>query len=401
MRIDKPVTPPIIGKNPTKARWLRLLVVRAAILALAIAAVVLYRHPLQVDNCLQIAAGNDHALMVRYYLLRGDDVNQRGLCGYSPLMGGVCNGNLAVVDLLVRHGAKLDITDDQGNTALMWAAGHGREDVVAYLIGKGAFVDQQDLRGNTAIMYAMQNGYVPIVHRLTEAGANLSLSNQNGETVMMKADQRGYSALVAQLKHRGAVMDASGVGLSPYPVAHLTPPQLWALATTALLVQYNGDSHEILGSKPASCRIWAQSMLKDGWGVATREEAIGVLDWLKDTGHRQRYQAEDRFRHQKQQSSPSPYLAWDYCRLVWVAGVSYVAGHLTEAEAWQRIMPAARAMQANYSSWREMGEDYLRGRKRWNSKRDPRFDRVFQLLANANDSNSPWTKNKWNTDLSE
>lgn len=63
-------------------------------------------------------------------------------------------------------------------------------------------------------------------------------------------------------------------------------------------------------------------------------------------------------------------------------------------------MTAARAIQTNYSSWQEMGEDYLRGRERWNRSRDPRFDYVFRLLTNPGDPNSPWNKNKWDADLS-
>jgi hypothetical protein len=81
--------------------------------------------------------------------------------------------------------------------------------------------------------------------------------------------------------------------------------------------------------------------------------------------------------------------------------VSYVAGYLKEEEAWQRIMRAAWAIQANYSSWREMGEDYLWGREQWKGRRDPQFDRIFQLLTNPDDSSSPWNKNEWKTDLSE
>jgi hypothetical protein len=63
-------------------------------------------------------------------------------------------------------------------------------------------------------------------------------------------------------------------------------------------------------------------------------------------------------------------------------------------------MPAARALQANYSSWREMGEDYLAGRERWSDERNPQFAVVFQLLTDPKDPNSPWNENAWNTDLS-
>jgi hypothetical protein len=181
-------------------------------------------------------------------------------------------------------------------------------------------------------------------------------------------------------KHHGAVKRDVSIGASPYPAKPLSAPKLWALATAALLVQLNGDSHELLGSRPPWDHTWARNGLRDWWGIDNRADAIRTLDWLWITGHRLHYQAEDRSRRAKQHA-PTPYLAWDYCRLVWVGGVSYVAGYLTEEEAWQRILPAARAIQSDYSSWREMGEDYLRGRQHWYGKRDPQFDSIFQLLV--------------------
>lgn len=392
---------PLTSDERLRAGRLRLLLVRATIVVLALAVVLLIWRPWdKLDDCLRCASRNGHPLMVRYYLLRGKDVNERGYWRYTALMEAAWSDRLEIVDLLVRHGADLDLTDDAGNTALIWAARWGREDVVAYLIGKGASLDRQDVRGNTAIMSALDNGYTSTARLLLNAGANINLENKNGETALTKAGQRGFDGMVALLGRHGAIKKNVFIGQSPYTVAQLPLQRLWALATTALLVQYNGDSHELLGSRPASDHTWGQNGLRDWWGITGREEAVKTLSWLEKTGHRRRYLAEDRSRWRKQQP-PTPYLAWDYCRLVWVAGASYVAGYLTEEEAWQRIMPAARAVQANYSSWREMGEDYLRGRERWKGRRDPQFDRIFQLLTNPDDTNSPWNRNKWDTDLSE
>ena len=374
--------------------------VRATIIVLAITVGLLLWRPWdKLDDCLRYASRNGHLPLVYFYLLRGDDVNEQGKDGGTPLSDAAWNGHLQVVEMLVRHGAELDRADEKMTTPLMWAAIRGQEDVVAYLIRKGASLDRQDVKGNTAIFYAIRNRYASTARLLLNAGADINLVNKDGETALLKAEQGGFASLAALLKRHGATKKDVLLGQSPYPVMQLLPQQLWALATAALLVQYNGDSHELLGSRPSSDHTWAQNGLRNWWGITSREEAMATLDWLEKTGHRERFQAEDRSR-QRQQQPPTPYLAWDYCRLVWVAGVSYVAGYLTEEEAWQRIVPAARAIQVNYSSWREMGEDYLRGRQRWNGRRDPQFDQIFQLLTNPDDRNSPWNKNKWNTDLS-
>ncbi len=394
------VAPPPVGHKPAGAKRLRVVLVRITIVVLALTVAWLIRHPWHVDDCLRCASRNGHLPMVYFYLLRGDDVNEQGKGGATALIDAAWNGHHQVVEVLVRHGADLDKADEDMRTPLMWAAIRGQEDVVAYLINKGALLDRQDVKGNTAIYYAIRNRYASTARLLLNAGANINLENKEGETALQKAGQGGFGGMVALFERHGAIKKNVSIGPSPYPVTQLPPQQLWALATTALLVQYNGDSHELLGSRPASDHSWAQNGLRDWWGITSRREAIEMLDQLENTGHRQYYRAEDRSRRRKRQLQ-TPYLAWDYCRFIWVAGVSYVAGYLTEEEAWDRIMPAARAIQANYSSWREMGEDYLRGRKRWNGKDDPQFERIFKLLTNPDDHNSPWNKSEWNMDLSE
>jgi len=400
MTTNGQATSPATANVHSSVHRLRLLFIRATIIILTLAvALLLWRPWGKWDANLERASCNGHLLVVRFYLWRGENVNRRGERGATPLMVAAWNGHLKVVELLVRRGAAIDAVDDSGNTALSWAASRGQKDVVAYLISKGAALDRQDVEGNTAILYAMGNRQPSTARLLLNAGADVNLENKKGETVLQAAEQGGYDGMVALLKRHGAINRNVSIGPSQYPSAKLSPQHLWALATTALLVQYNGDSHELLGSRPASDHAWAQIGLRKWWGITSREQAVETLDWLEKIGHRHSYQTEDRSRKREHQP-PIPYLAWDYCRLVWVAGVSYVAGYLSEEEAWQRIMPAARAIQANYSSWREMGEDYLRGRQRWNGRHDPQFDHIFQLLTNPDDPTSPWNKNAWNTNLS-
>jgi Ankyrin repeats (3 copies) len=52
----------------------------------------------------------------------------------SPLMWAAWGGNLAIVDLLVIHGANLLHMDNNGRNALHWAAAGGHADVVDYLL---------------------------------------------------------------------------------------------------------------------------------------------------------------------------------------------------------------------------------------------------------------------------
>jgi hypothetical protein len=381
--------------------------VRTTIVVLALTAITiftrqeyLYWRHWYLNYCLVCAARDGNETAVRFYLWRGEDPNQRAPGGYTPLIEAAWNGHASVVNVLIKHGADPDAADDNGNTALIWAAIEGEYRVARLLVSKGASLNHQNHDGETALTRSMMRYRHPdIAQLLVDAGADVNIENRNGETALVKAGQGGYVGMVKYFKQHGAVKTKVFIGPSPFPTKPLPPDRLWALATTAIIAQYSGDSHELLGGMPLSERATVRSQLWGAWGIKNHQRAIAILDWLQDPGHRKEYQ-EDNPRRPHNKGHQIPYLAWDYCRSVRVAGTSYVAGYLTEDEAWQRIMPAARALQANYSSWREMGEDYLAGRERWSDERNPQFAAVFQLLTDPKDPNSPWNENAWNTDLS-
>ncbi len=389
--------PPVIAGVQRTSQCRRSWVVRSLIVFLAITAAILLWH--DWDNCMPCAACHGRALMVRYYLMTGHDVDERR-GGYTALMEAVWYGYPNIVDVLVRHGANLDLADGIGDTVLIWSAKQGQEKTVTYLMQKGASLNLTNALGDTAIICAMRSGYPSIVRLLLGAGADINIENKHGETVLMAAGKRGYGDIVDLFTQHGALKTNVFIGSSPYPTKPLSKARSWALATRALLIQYNGDSHDALGSTANEERVWARRELREWWGIGNHQDAAKTLDWLKETGQRGGFQEEDN-RPRRKGERQARYLAWDYCRLNWVAGRAFIAGYFTEEEAWQWIMPAAREIQASYSSWREMGEDYLRGRELWHHSRDPRFDYVFQLLTNPDDPNSPWNKNKWDADLSE
>jgi ankyrin repeat protein len=77
---------------------------------------------------------------------------------------------------------KLDLTDNQGNTALILAA-DGRElKTVRALIAAGARVNIQNKEGQTALMEAASDDSLEIARALLLAGADVNLKNNEGET---------------------------------------------------------------------------------------------------------------------------------------------------------------------------------------------------------------------------
>jgi hypothetical protein len=90
-------------------------------------------------------------------------------------------------------------------------------------------------------------------------------------------------------------------------------------------------------------------------------------------------------------------IAWDYCRLIYLAECSCRAGYLSEQEAWTKIMPTAKIIQSTFPSWREKGENYLLGRRFWSGGNEPRMVVASNFLLY--DPKSPWNVLPWNLSL--
>ena len=104
----------------------------------------------------------------------GADVDARDDDGWTALMWAAQEGRADAVRLLIGAGADVDIDDDDGWTALMLAAGEGRADAVRLLIGAGADVNADDDDGWTALMWAAQEGRTDTARLLMDAGADVN-----------------------------------------------------------------------------------------------------------------------------------------------------------------------------------------------------------------------------------
>ena len=212
-----------------------------------------------------------------------------------------------------------------------------------------------------------------------------------------------------------------------------SPAELWALACPAILAVVNGGRHDTLAEKPHTAEL--EKRCKDGlarwWRVGSRDDLLKQLEWIQNGGHRNRFQQlteilEDqasiseveqmlaaqpqglaRFRAQMQllrnlsptQRKKSIY-GWDYCRYIGLCRWGYEAGYIRKEEAWAKIMPAAELLQSRFSSWKDLGENYLIGREFWmvDAKNQDRFEQAAVSLL-ATDPKSPWKLLKWDTRL--
>ncbi len=83
--------------------------------------------------------------------------------------------------------ANLDLQDDYGWTALMYAIYHDPKGVPEFLIENGADLNLQNKKGMTALMFAAGQGYIGIVKSLINNGAKTDLKDNWDRTAEIHA----------------------------------------------------------------------------------------------------------------------------------------------------------------------------------------------------------------------
>ncbi|KAF5539995.1 ankyrin [Fusarium mexicanum] len=121
------------------------------------------------------------------HLLDDADVNDIGAHGRSPIFSACSSGSAESVKMLIRHGADLGITDDQGLTCLHHAAFYGFKDIVQILVESNVDVSSQDKIGVTPIHLAAAGGHVKCYQYLLEKGANADIRDLEGRNVVHHA----------------------------------------------------------------------------------------------------------------------------------------------------------------------------------------------------------------------
>ncbi|HLD22128.1 MAG TPA: DUF1266 domain-containing protein [Patescibacteria group bacterium] len=166
-----------------------------------------------------------------------------------------------------------------------------------------------------------------------------------------------------------------------------SPAQKWILAATALITLNKGDYPEWLGGDEPSDKIGKGmgKMLKYGWNINNAEDFNAILAWLAKEGHRAEFGDE--------------VLAWDHMRYFYVCGMGYLAGYISEDQAWSQMMPLAKELQATYDSWHAMNEAYIKGRRMWGEDTDGTnlMEKDYKKMLEK--QNTIWNSIAWDTHL--
>ena len=204
---------------------------------------------------LACAVENKAVEIVRYLISKGAFVNTVNLNGNTPLMysvssemtqilleagayetidhrskdyisgtalhSAVCNGNLAIIRLLLDYRANINALDEDGRTPLAWAIIKSKIEVVQFLILKGARVDTVNVRGNTPLIHSKST---EISRFLLEAGADgiidhLSNYADVGTALHCAAKNGNCTTVALLLEHKANINIRDKDGRTPLACA--------------------------------------------------------------------------------------------------------------------------------------------------------------------------------------
>jgi uncharacterized protein len=156
--------------------------------------------PVGLQTFLEAAAGGDAATLNRA-LTAGRDPDVAAEDGRTALMLTCFDGNTRCAELLVAHGAHVNLKDEGGRTALMYAATSEHPDTVRFLLEHGADINLADGGEKfTALMYAAAEGLTENVRILLQHGADPRIKDVDGDTARMFATQKGHGDTAALLE---------------------------------------------------------------------------------------------------------------------------------------------------------------------------------------------------------
>jgi len=148
-------------------------------------------------------------LMINYLLENGANTNYVGNSG-SALMISSSYHNYDIVKLLLEHGAKGDVQDKYGDTALTLFLKHEytnkSQNIFELLLQYTDDLTVTNYSGNTALIIVVRNHVIEYVKLILNSGKNfgLNMANNSGETALMVAVEWMYYDIIKLLLDKGA-----------------------------------------------------------------------------------------------------------------------------------------------------------------------------------------------------
>jgi uncharacterized protein len=176
----------------------------AVMAALSAAAVVAQA----ADSLPDVAAAGNSATALALVAAKAD-VNARQDDGTTALHWAAYHDDLPLLRQLLKAGAKANVANDYGSTPLAEAAERADPEAIRLLLEAGAEVESPNPQGQTALMTVARTEVVEAAKVLVAHGANVNAHETwRGQTALMWASAQSQPAMVQFLISHGAEVNA-------------------------------------------------------------------------------------------------------------------------------------------------------------------------------------------------
>ncbi|MCL2456526.1 MAG: stalk domain-containing protein [Defluviitaleaceae bacterium] len=204
--------------------------------------------------------------------------------------------------------------------------------------------------------------------------------------------------------------------------------EAWALGASAIFAANNGFDPYLLGMTREKETV--ANILKNSWNIDSRAGLIATISETTDGGHNSNFAGEYQELSELSDSEFEFFLtildesdekfiaemihelgdkwgekqlkAWDWFRMIHLAGWGYALDFVTQNESFELMLPAIERLRATFSSWDEANQNYLDGYAWW-SRTDraladteyARLVKVFDELKTRADDKNLFDPNVW------
>jgi ankyrin repeat protein len=237
------------------------------------------------------AVRSGDAAAVRALIQQHADVNVTENDGATALHWASYRDDLASADLLLRAGAKVNAANDLGATPLWAASQNGSADMVRRLLAAGANPNARLLMGETPLMIAARSGHAAVVQLLVDKRADVNARASRNQTALMWAAAQKHPDVVAILLAHGADVHARS---DTWTNVEAVPPHGQLEYNRA--IPHGGDSALMFAARAGDLESAKRLVAKganvndqDAWGVSAlvlaAHSGFGTLvDFLLEAG---------------------------------------------------------------------------------------------------------------------
>lgn len=150
----------------------------------------------------------------------------------DQLILSAANGDTDKVLALLQNGININVTDQNGRTAVLAATYNNQVDTVKVLIEHGADINIRDNNLENVLLHAGASGYLEIVKLAIVAGADTKLTNRFGGIAIIPAAERGHVEVVRELLNH-----------SDIDVNHINNLH-WTALLEAVILGSGGEKHQ-------------------------------------------------------------------------------------------------------------------------------------------------------------